>query len=165
MSAYAWEALLLAKRITLADPVKAHTREVDIEAGVIILFADDPDRPVGEDYQFAIDRLATADLTRIRPGLTLVFAEEDLQVVARSTGGKGMQKEVCILLATDRCVASETSIASITHQFIPLLGLRPLARLRQETSSEPSESSTIFDSSPFTRAVSEICHVFPWSSE
>ena len=125
MSAYAWEALLLAKRITLADPIKAHTREVDIKAGVIVLFTNDPDRPVGEDHQFAIDRLATADLTRIRPSLTLVFAEEDLQVVARSAGGKGMQKEVCILLATDRCVASETSIASITHQLIPLLGLRP----------------------------------------
>ena len=91
MSAYAWEALLLAGSIALADPVKAYTREVDVESGVVVLFADDPDRPVGEDYQFAIDRLATADLTRIRPGLTLVFAEEDLQVVARSAGGEGMQ--------------------------------------------------------------------------
>ena len=46
-------------------------------------------------------------------------------MVARGAGGKGMQKEACILLATDRCVSSETTIASITHQFIPLLGLRP----------------------------------------
>ena len=86
-----WGVLLLARRITLADPVKAHSREVDIEARVIILFADDPDRPIGEDHQFAIDRLATADLTRIRPGLTLVFAEEDLQVVARGAGGESVQ--------------------------------------------------------------------------
>ena len=46
-------------------------------------------------------------------------------MVARGAGGEGVQKEVCILFATDRCVASEASITSITHQFIPLLGLRP----------------------------------------
>ena len=55
MSAYAWEALLLAGSIALADPVKAYTREVDVESGVVVLFADDPNRPVGEDHQFAID--------------------------------------------------------------------------------------------------------------
>ena len=91
MSAYAWEALLLAGSIALADPVKAYTCEVDVESGVVVLFADDPNRPVGEDHQFAIDRLATADLTRIRPSLTLVFAEEDLQVITRSAGGEGVQ--------------------------------------------------------------------------
>ena len=91
MSAYAWEALLLAGSIALADPVKAYTREVDVESGVVVLFADDPNRPVGEDHQFAIDRLATADLTRIRPGLTLVFAKEDLQVVARGVSGESVQ--------------------------------------------------------------------------
>ena len=64
MSAYAWEALLLARCIALADPVKAYTCKVDVESGVVVLFADDPDRPVREDHQFAIDRLATADLTR-----------------------------------------------------------------------------------------------------
>ena len=55
VSAYAWEALLLAGSIALADPVKAYTCEVDVESGVVVLFADDPNRPVGEDHQFAID--------------------------------------------------------------------------------------------------------------
>ena len=50
-----WGVLLLAGSITLADPVKAYTREVDVESGVVVLFADDPDRPIGENHYFAID--------------------------------------------------------------------------------------------------------------
>ena len=46
-------------------------------------------------------------------------------MVTRGAGGKGVQKEVSIFLATNGRIASEATITSITHQLIPLLGLGP----------------------------------------
>lgn len=48
-------SLFRPNNIPLEKPVEADTREVDIEAWIIILFADDPDRPIGEDYEFAVN--------------------------------------------------------------------------------------------------------------
>ena len=90
MSAYAWEALLLAGSIALADPVKAYTCEVDVESRVASSSLMIPIVPSGKSsLRYRLTR--HADLTRIRPGLTLVFAEEDLQVVTRGAGRKGVQ--------------------------------------------------------------------------
>ena len=71
----------------LADPVEGDAGEVDVEAGAIVLFADDAEGAVLEDDDLAVDGLTVADLARVAPGLTFVLAEEDAQVVTRGAGG------------------------------------------------------------------------------